>query len=64
MKIRTTHCVLVMRLLLTVLSGKRSIYEGVLRFGIAFPEILNKDKKNGLTISSSYRKESPVFHIF
>jgi hypothetical protein len=37
--------------------------EGALRFGIAFPEILNKAEKNGLNISSSYRKESPVFHI-
>lgn len=64
MKIRTARCVLVMCLLVTLLSGKCSMYEGVLCFGIAFPEILNKDKRNGLNISSSYRKESPVFHIF
>jgi hypothetical protein len=64
MKIRTTRYVVVVCLLLTLLSGKCSTKEGVLRSGIAFPEILNKDEKNGLNISSSHRKESPVFHIF
>jgi len=63
MKIRTTRYVVVMCLLLTFLSGKCSMKEGALRFGIAFPEILNTAEKNGLSMSSAYRKELPVFHI-